>query len=78
MAVSVNDSSINSSSNVTDEGEDDIGWEESYYGRDGVIFLVDCNNQNPNALEHLKESFLMIEKILMNGIKASGKTMVSR
>lgn len=62
---------------LLDDNDENIGWNDFYSGRDGVIFLIDCSNQNENMLQHVKDSFEMVEKVMMNGIIATGNTMVS-
>lgn len=59
-----------------DNDEDNFGWDETLSGRDGIIFLIDCSDQTENIEEHVKESFKMVEQIMMGGIVATGKTMV--
>lgn len=72
----MDDSTIVFNDNLDDD--DDSGYYEvKNVGREGVIFLIDCDNAFKNSLEHVKESFLMIERIMMNGIIANHKTMVS-
>lgn len=52
--------------------------ENTYAGRDGVIFLIDCSEQAQDSLQCIKEGFELVEKMMMNSIIATSKTMVSR
>lgn len=60
------------------DGDEDNVWEEGiYYGRDGHIFLIDCDDTVANVMENVKKSVDLVEKMMMSGIIASNKTMVS-